>query len=171
MLLQATPRLRFPMKRLTWWHCGLFGLIVLLAATLIGAPLKIILYIFRYPGTDIPWRDLPLFCLAIASMGFTCGVVGWFVWLLARRLGAIGDAMIGIVVMVFFFFLCMLIFDRSLLVPDPSKGLPMWILAIVFGIMLGVWCGRDFRKLAREQQPQKEQTEQSNQSDETPSRR
>lgn len=92
--------------------------------------------------------------------------MGWFVWLLARRLGAFGDAMVGIVVMVFFFFLCMLIFDRSLLVPDPSKGLPMWILAIAVGIILGVWCGRDFRKLARERQAQKQHGEQSKQPDE-----
>lgn len=149
------------MKRLTWWHCGLLGLIVLAATTLIGAPLKIIAYIFRYPGTDVPWHELPLFFLGIVGMGFSCGVVGWFVWLLARRLGAIGDAMIGIVVMVFFFFLCMAVFDRSLLVPDPSKSLPMWIMAIVAGSILGVWCGRDLRKWTREQQTQERHKGQS----------
>ena len=138
------------MRGLSWWKCGVWGATVLVLVTAVGVPLKVVAYWVRYHAVDVPWRDVPFFLGAIPAMGFVGGVVVWLLLPLSRKLGAVGDALIGLVTMVVFFALCMFLFAPSLLMPNPARGLAMWVLAIIVGSVLGAWCGRDIRSFIRE---------------------
>lgn len=99
-----------------------------------------------FAAQGVHWSELLLFAVAIFLMGFASGVVVWTALPLSKKLGRIGDAIVGAVTMVSFFLMCMLLFDRSLLTTHLSRGLLMLGFAIVFGVAIGVWVGKDLRK-------------------------
>jgi hypothetical protein len=129
------------MKTLPWWTCGLIGALGLSISTLIKAFYEIP-RILKGGGT---WSEFLTTVGAVFGMGFLCGILVWISLGLAKRFGTIGDTLVGVITMLFFFGLCMLIFDQSLLIPDPTKGLPMFLLAIPLGGLLGFLTGRDLR--------------------------
>ena len=130
-------------RSLSWWQLGILGALVLSAATLF----KVVGALFDGVKHPVAWFDAAIFALEIAVMGFACGVVVWAGSGLHERLGRLGDAIVGAVVMVAFFTMCMLLFDPALLGPRfGSGGLPMFGLAIVFGAIGGAWVAHDVRK-------------------------
>lgn len=118
------------------------GANIMLLATII----KVIKAVSRFFSEDVPWTELISFPGQVLALGFVSGVMVWLVLPLSRKLGSLGDALVGLVTMNFFFLCCMFIFDRSLLPPQSLRGLPMLGLATVVGVVLGVWVGRDLRK-------------------------
>lgn len=127
------------MKRISWWQCGLIGAVVLSVATIE----KLIKSVLMFSPVEFSWYGLLCFQLLIFAVGFICGFILWLALPLSRKLGRLGDGIIGIVTMEFFFLICMIIFDPSMLMPDPLKALPMLGMAMVFGFLLGMWMGRD----------------------------
>ncbi len=122
-----------------WWQFGLFGGIVLSIATVV----KVIRAIFR---GKVEWGEDDGFAAAIFGMGFLCGVIVWAGKGLHQRLGMVGDAIVGLVVMVAFFISCMLLFEPELLgAKFQNGGLPMLEMAVVLGPLGGAWTGRDLR--------------------------
>lgn len=119
------------------------GGLVLSFATFI----KLIRAVARGAAGGADWGEVAGFAAMIFAIGFACGVVNWIGLGLSRRFGAAGDALVGVAVMVVFFLGCMLAFDPGLLGPKlASGGMPMFGLAVVAGLVLGVWIGHDLRK-------------------------
>ena len=147
------------MKTFKWWISGLVGALTLSIATVINA-FYAIPKILSGGGS---WNEFFVTVVSVFGMGFLCGLLVWFSLGLSRRYGAIGDIAVGVITLVFFFCLCMLIFDQSLLFPDPTKGLPMLLLAIPLGALLGFLTGRDMRAfLANQKSQEAEQTSSDN---------
>lgn len=85
------------------------------------------------------------------AMGIACGLIAWAGQALARRVGWIGDAIVGVVVMVAFFAMCMWLFDREMLTTKfYDGGLPMFVFAAVLGAVAGPITARDLRREARD---------------------
>ncbi|HEX4612737.1 MAG TPA: hypothetical protein VH092_31370 [Urbifossiella sp.] len=126
-----------------WWQFGLAGSFVLSYATVIK-------FIRAVRGGDTPdadWGELPGFAAALFGMGFLCGVIVWAGRGLYQKIGMVGDAIVGLAVMVVFFISCMLVFEPGLLREKfATGGAPMLGLAAVAGPFAGVWIGRDLRK-------------------------
>ena len=134
------------MKTQRWWEWGLAGGLVLSVATFV----KVVSTIPRFFKEDVPWSELPAFAASVFGMGFFCGVLVCALLPLSMKLGSLGDAILGILVMMFFFALCMLVFDPGLLFPDPSRGSLLFGFAIVLGALAGYLTGRDLRKSVEE---------------------
>ncbi len=131
------------MQRLHWWQFGLAGGFALSVATLI----KVVRAIARGLAGQPEWGEAAGFAAAVFAMGFVCGVVVWAGRGLYRRFGMVGDAVVGVAVMVVFFVCCMLLFEPDLLgAKFSSGGAPMLGLAMVLGLICGPWFGRDLRK-------------------------
>jgi hypothetical protein len=123
-----------------WWECGLIGGIVLSGATVANA----IKAAFGWLDSPVPWGDAIEVAVAVFFMGFLCGVIAWSGKGLHRRLGAIGDALVGVAVMVAFFVCCMLLFAPELLGAKlHDGGLLMLGIATLIGAIGGVWFGHD----------------------------
>jgi hypothetical protein len=125
-----------------WWQYGVFGGVVLSLATGIKA-----MGAFALGATvDFRWVEAAGFVASLFGMGFLCGTIVWAGRGLYRRLGMVGDAIVGVAVMLAFFFSCMLLFAREMLgAKFWSGGVPMFGLAIVVGLIGGAWTGRDIR--------------------------
>jgi hypothetical protein len=133
-------------KRISWWQVSVLGGLTLSLVTLVGVPIKLVQYWRRHGDAHVSWTELVLFPLLIFGMGFLCGTVVWALQGLPRRLGPLGDAITGLVVMVVFFLCCMLIFDPAMLQGrSPGRGF-MLMLGSVVGLVLGAWVGRDLRR-------------------------
>jgi hypothetical protein len=129
-------------RLLKWWHFGLIGGVVLSIATVI----KIFKSLPALLAGELSWSGFFYFPIAIFAMGFACGVLVWLALPLSRRLGLLGDAIIGAVTMPFFFVLCMLIFDSSLLTTKLKQGLIMLGFGVLLGAFMGLYVGSDVRK-------------------------
>ena len=126
-----------------WWQSGLVGG----AALSITTAVKVVRAVVCGAVGDIEWGEAAGFAAAIFGMGFLCGVIVWAGKGLYRRIGWVGDAIVGLAVMVVFFISCMLLFEPELLGSKfYSGGLPMLGLAVVFGLISGAWAGREIRK-------------------------
>lgn len=138
------------MQLTRWWQSGLLGGVGLSVATFI----KVIRAVIRGATGEADWIEATGFAVAIFAIGFVCGVIVWAGRGLSRRFGLVGDAVIGMVVMVVFFLACMLLSEPELLQEKLwYGGLPMLGLAVVLGLVGGAWIGRDLRKQwAQEQQ-------------------
>jgi hypothetical protein len=125
-----------------WWQYGLVGGVVLSLATLV----KAVRGVARGAVGAVDWADAAGFAAAVFGMGFACGLVVWAGRGISRRLGLVGDAVVGLAVMLVFFTACMLVFDPELLGRKWwSGGLPMLGLGAVLGLAGGAWIGRDLR--------------------------
>lgn len=125
-----------------WWQFGLIGGVGLSWATAIK-------FVRALRGGDDPgdWGTLPGFAAMIFGIGFLCGVVAWAGRGLYDRIGAAGDALVGLAVMVAFFFAIMLVTEPELLGEKfATGGAPMLVLAALLGPFAGVLIGRDLRK-------------------------
>jgi hypothetical protein len=125
---------RFP----SWW---LLGGLVLSLATIIKLIRTVL--IGAVAAGQAGWTEALSFAVAIFGMGFLCGLVIWAGRGLSRRLGLVGDAIVGMVVMLVFFTACMLLFDPALLGPG---GLPMFVFGGLLGLVSEAWFGRNLRK-------------------------
>lgn len=132
-----------------WWQFGLIGGLALSMATAI----KAVRVFVRGADAGADFGEIAGFAAAIFGMGFVCGVVVWAGRSLSRRLGPVGDALVGMIVMVVFFFSCMLLFDPELLGAKLRQGgLPMLGFGAVAGLFAGWYVGREFRpRLTAEQ--------------------
>ena len=128
-----------------WWEGGLIGGIVLSGTTVFNA---LGAYVGGMDG-PAPWTGIFGVVAATFGMGFLCGVVVWSGKGLHRRFGAVGDALIGMVVMLVFFACCMLLFAPELLGPKRDDGLLMLGVAAVAGAVGGIWFGHDIDEEAR----------------------
>lgn len=155
--LQAHPAPRSSPSRRTvpttrsrrWWEFGLIGGVTLSVATLI----KVIRRLFHGAVVEGEWTEAVGFAAAVFGMGFVCGLIVWLGQGLSRRLGWLGDALVGMVVMLVFFTSCLLLFAPELLGAKwEFGGLPLLCLGAVFGLIGGVWMGRDMRKEESETQ-------------------
>jgi hypothetical protein len=131
-------------KRPAWWKFGLLGSAVLTIATVV----KILKSVNKLLDNNISWSEMLVLGIRIPMAGFLCGLVVWLILPLSKALGVVGDAIVGMVTIIVFFFLCMFDYDPSLL---SSRGLPMFGLAVIIGAVLGIWVGRDLRKYIAEQ--------------------
>jgi hypothetical protein len=132
------------MRSLRWWQFGLFGAFVLSLSTFI----KAIVLAVAGADVDFQWSDLPGFAAIVFAIGFLCGVIIWAGQGLYRRLGLIGDSIVGVVLMCSFFLCCMLIFEPAMLGANfANGGAPMLGLAVGLGTIAGPWFGKDIRKL------------------------
>ncbi|HTU17847.1 MAG TPA: hypothetical protein VMG10_07255 [Gemmataceae bacterium] len=126
-----------------WWQYGLLGGFVLSLTTLV----KVLRAVVRGAVGEAKWTEAVGFAVAIFGMGFVCGLVAWAGRGLSRRFGLVGDAFVGMVVMVVFFVACMLLFSPELLGAKWSVGgLPMLGLGAVVGLIGGVMVGQELRK-------------------------
>jgi hypothetical protein len=126
-----------------WWQCGLLGGVSLSVTTLVRAIPDVICGAL----TEVGWTQVVGFLAAIFGMGFVCGLVAWAGRGLSRRFGLVGDAILGMAVMLVFFALCMLLFESALLGTKwSSGGLPMLGLGALAGLFGGAWIGHDLRK-------------------------
>ena len=109
--------------------------------------IKVVRAIARGLADQPEWGEAAGFAAAVFAMGFVCGIVVWAGRGLYRRFGMVGDAVVGVAVMVVFFVCCMLLFEPELLgTKFSSGGVPMLGLAVVIGLICGPWFGRDLRK-------------------------
>lgn len=135
-----------------WWQFGLVGGIVLSLATLI----KVIRAIVRGVADETALTEFGNFAAAFFVMGFVCGVVVWAGRGLSRRLGAIGDAVVGLVVMQVFFVSCMLLFEPAMLGQKfEHGGRPMLLFAVPLGLFAEWHIGQAIRRPQTEEQPQR----------------
>ena len=137
-----TPIRTKPKTVARWWHAGLAGGLVLTLATAI----KFVRSVIRGGMGEAEWIEAIGFAAAIFGMGFLCGVIVWLGRGLHRRLGMVGDAIVGATVIVVFFLCCMLLFSQEMLGAKWRSGMAMLGLAVVAGIIGGVMLGRDIRK-------------------------
>ena len=122
-----------------WWEAGLIGGTVLSVATVANA-IKAVLGGIH----GMPWDEVFSVAIVVFFMGFLCGVIAWSGRGLHQRLGAIGDALVGMAVMVAFFSCCMLFFAPELLGAKlRDGGLQMFGMAALIGVIAGVWFGHD----------------------------
>ena len=137
------------MVSIRWWHCGLLGGVVLSLATFI----KVIGAVVTGAMVEAGWTEAAGFVATIFGMGFLCGVVAWAGRGLSRRFGMVGDAMVGMGVMLIFFASCMLLFSPEMLGKKLSVGgLPMFGLGAILGLVGGAWTGRDLRRALAKQE-------------------
>jgi hypothetical protein len=90
---------------------------------------------------SINWSELFSFFGIVFALGFLCGVCVALLLPLVRY-GAVGLAAIGLVSMNFFFLCCIYLFAPELLVPDPARAAPMFIMASLLGPFAGIFIGR-----------------------------
>jgi hypothetical protein len=129
------------MGKLKWWQCGLLG-----GFTLSLATLNKLIRALR-GGAAAEWGEALGFAAMIFAMGFACGLVAWAGRGLSRRLGMVGDALVGAAVLVVLFLGCMLVFAPEALGPKfATAGVPMFGLAVAIGLFGGALIGRDIRK-------------------------
>lgn len=108
--------------------------------------MKVITRLRAHPGEPIPWGELTTFPLLVFAMGFFCGTVVCSLRGLYRRLGPLGNAITGMVVILVFFLSCMLFFAPAMLRGEtPGRGC-MLLLATVVGLILEAWIGHDLRR-------------------------
>ncbi len=137
------------MRDARWWQFGLLGGAVLSLATLA----KVIRALVRGAAEGVSWTELVSFAALIFGMGFVCGLVGWGGRGLSRRLGLLGDSLVGMAVMLVFVTACMLALDPESLGPKfLYGGLPMLGLGAIAGLVGGAWVGHDVRKEWAEQE-------------------
>jgi hypothetical protein len=92
-------------------------------------------------------RALASVALVFAT-GFVCGVIAWAGRRLHRRIGWLGDSIVGIIVALVFFTICLVVFEPDLLDGKLEKiGFPMLGIAVVIGAICGPWFARDLRKI------------------------
>ena len=126
-----------------WWQFGLLGGVVLSYSTAI----KFVRAIRGGNSPDAIWSELLEFSASVFGIGFLCGVIVWAGRGLYQYLGPLGDALVGLVVMVAFFASVMLVAEPELLREKfANGGGPMLIFAAVTGPIVGIWIGRDLRK-------------------------
>jgi hypothetical protein len=131
------------MRSVSWWQFGLMGGVILSLATLV----KFVRAVIRGLAGEPEWGEAIGFAAAIFGMGFVCGLVVWAGRGLHRRIGMAGDALVGAAVMVVFFAACSLLFAPQQLGADfLSAGAPMFGFAVVIGLIVGAWTGRDIRR-------------------------
>jgi hypothetical protein len=151
-----------------WWQFGLCGGTALLLATVV----KVIRAAFRgtlgEAGED-EWGETAAFASFLFGIGFLCGVIVWAGRGLHEKIGMVGDAIVGVVVMVTFFASCILLADPELFRSKFSYGgLPMLGMAVFLGLVCGPWIGRDLRKEAARQEELKRPPEPRRWSDDNP---
>jgi len=124
-----------------WWQCGLIGSIVLSGTTACNAVTALLHG--RIDGPT-PWGEILGVLVATFAMGFLCGVIVWSGRGLHRRFGAVGDAVVGMAVMLAFFVCCMVLFAPELLGSKlHDGGLAMLGMAVLIGAVAGIWFGHD----------------------------
>ena len=132
-----------PTRPPKWWQFGLVGAAALSIATVI----KVIRAVVRGTMGESGFAKAPVFAAAIFAMDFACGVVVWIGRGWHRHIGMAGDALLGMIVIVFFFLCCMALFDPGMLGSKfRSGGVPMLVLGSVIGLVMGALVGRDLRK-------------------------
>jgi hypothetical protein len=100
-------------------------------------------------GADAEWGETAAFAAAVFGMGFVCGLIVWAGRGLHRSLGRVGDALVGVGVMVTFFLACMLLFEPALLGEKfANGGAPMLGLGAALGAFGGAKFGPEWRKAA-----------------------
>lgn len=110
---------------------------------------KVIRAAIRGAEVDGELEESAAFVAIIFSLGFVCGVVTWAGSGLHRYLGIMGDAIVGMVVMVTFFVGCALVFSPEILGNKfANSGVLMLGMAAVLGVIGGIKFGRDWRKTA-----------------------
>ena len=140
-----------------WWQFGLFGSVALSILT----AFKLVRAMVGGAAGEAEWGEAAGFAAAIFGMGFLCGVIVWAGKGLYRRFGMVGDAIVGVAVMVTFFVCCMLLFEPEMLGAKFSSGGAFMLgLAVVVGLFGGPWIGRDIRKAAAP--PRKRQVSEDN---------
>jgi hypothetical protein len=150
------------MLALRWWHFGLIGGIALSLATAV----KVIKAFGRGEAGGAEWGEVAVFAPVLFGTGFLCGVIVWAGRGLYRRFGAVGDAIVGLAVMVCFFVACMLLFEPAMLgARFLSGGAPMLFGAVVIGLVGGAWVGHDLRKELAGQQKEEPREPDSHQSE------
>lgn len=133
-----------------WWMFGLIGGCVLLVATSV----KFIRTLIAGATGEANPAEGVLFAVSLFGLGFVCGLIVWAGRGWYRRIGLVGDALVGVAVMVVFFLACMLAFSPEALGEKfLSSGLPMFGLAVLAGAIAGAWTGRDVRKRMASRQP------------------
>ena len=126
-----------------WWQFGLIGGVVLSLATA-G---KFVRALVTGGADDIDWSEAGGFAIAIFAMGSICGLVVWMGRGLHRRIGIVGDAIVGVTVMLLFFLSCMLLFDPAMLGEKFLDGGAFMLgFAFVIGLIAGPWIAHDVRK-------------------------
>jgi hypothetical protein len=126
-----------------WWQFGLYGGIGL---SFIGA-IRLIRAVISGIAGQASWAEAIGFVALMFGMGFMCGVMVWAGRGLYHTLGMLGDAIVGLVVLVCFCLSCMLVFSPEMLgAMFSSAGIPMLVLAAVLGLIGGAWTGHDLRK-------------------------
>ena len=91
------------MRRLQFWHYGLIGGAVLSVATVRKA-IGTLPFVRSADAEDAGWADVLLFGLGVFAMGSVCGLLVWAGRGLYHRIGWAGDAVVGVGVMLLFFF-------------------------------------------------------------------
>ena len=94
-----------------WWHFGLIGGGVLSAATAI----KLVRALIGGRAGKADWSEAAGFGMAVFAMDFLCGFIVWAGKGLHRRFGMVGDAIVGLAVMVAFSVCCMWLFHPAML--------------------------------------------------------
>jgi hypothetical protein len=126
-------------RTMRWWEAGVIGGAVLAFATVVNVVKALIGGIADAVG----WSGTVGVVVATFGMGFVCGVIAWSGKGLHRRLGAVGDALVGMAVMLAFFTCCMLLFAPELLGAKLRDGGLMLGVAAVAGAIAGIWFGHD----------------------------
>ena len=121
--------------QIKWFRFGLLGGLTMLVATMVKF-LGAIPSLFEEKMDWAGLLELPLF---VFGAGFACGVLTWGLMGLSAVFGAMGDALIGAVVMNAFFLMCSLMFDAGL-----HGGI--FLFATCLGLFAGWLFGRDFRR-------------------------
>jgi hypothetical protein len=99
----------------------------------------------RFFREDVPWGEVATLPFAVFGMGFVCGALVGLLRGLSRRLGWVGDAMIGALVMVVFFLCCMACFDREMLLGRQPGREGMLLFAALTGLVVGPVIARDVK--------------------------
>jgi hypothetical protein len=129
---------------LPWWQFGLIGGGFLSLPT-VG---NVIIAVAGGEAHGVHWGEIAAFAAIIFAMGFVSGLVVWAGRGLYRRFGVAGTALVGVAVMVIYFLACMLLFEPAMLGSKfSSAGLPMFVLAALFGLVVGGTIGFALRSV------------------------
>jgi hypothetical protein len=125
-----------------WWHYGLIGGLFLLFAA-VRSMRRLVGHEVETPD----WSAAVGYAAAAFAMGFLGGVVVWAGRGVSRRLGVLGDGLVGMAIVLLIVAACMLLFDPELLGPKfLSVGVPTLGLGAIVGLLGGAWLLRDLRQ-------------------------
>jgi putative copper export protein len=138
--------------RFAWLGYGLVGGIVVAGLTMTRLVVvksqrlaaEMVDNVPRPPSFD--WSEILRISALMFLMGFACGAIVRVSRRLSIRYGAVGDVLIGVIVLGSFFLMCIVAFDPDVLTRGWRILAPLFGMSTFLGVIGGFFGGREIRK-------------------------